>query len=237
MERGGRVDAEGRVPDDAERVAVQRDRGEVLHVAEVEPEAAAGGGPAGGRLEGNLIGGRAGEVADAWVGTLVPGRELVELRHSGSAATGLEADVPCGVERGESGLGQGGKLAHGQLGGLAEDHEDGSPRLEVEGYGGATVLNAVRSRLALARFGVPEFRRKAGDAEGGVEGDFVVAAIVDEIEVAVVENAVDEANRAGGDGGGRGRLRVEVRREGEGLQRGGGARARVDAALTEGVEA
>src|ERR1035441_8101709 len=173
------------------------------------------------------VGARPGEEACAWGA----------WRDSGRPASGLEADVPCGVERGELGLGQGRKLAHGELGGLAEDHEDGSPRLDLEGHGRATVLNAVGGRLALARFGVPEFRRKAGDAEGGVEGDFVVAAIVYEIEVAVVENAVDEANLSGGDGGGRGRLRVEVRREGEGLERGGGARARVDAALTEGVDA
>jgi hypothetical protein len=55
-------------------------------------------------------------------------------------------------------------------GGFAEDNEDCSPRLQVQGHGDAAVGDGVDGRGDLAGLGVPQLGSSAVDAEGSVEG-------------------------------------------------------------------
>ena len=77
-------------------------------------------------------------------------------------------------------------------GGLAEDDEHRSPRLEVQRHRGASVGDLERRRLRSARLRVPEFGRLAGHAERGIDRLVAIVAVVDEVEIAIGQLAVDE---------------------------------------------
>ena len=93
LEGFGDFDAVGGVPGDAEQGPVDGDFGEVLDVAEIEPQGRAGFEPAGRGVDGFGIGANAGEVLHAGFGVVGPGGQRVKSDGCGRAAVGLEANV------------------------------------------------------------------------------------------------------------------------------------------------
>lgn len=107
-------------------------------------------------------------------------------------STGREADLPGPVDRGDL------ACHHCRCGpGLLlcspmEDDKNCSPWVEVQRDGGSTIRDGVGGWRDFAGIRVPEAGRHAGDAEAGFCRSGVVAAIVDEANIAVSELAMDE---------------------------------------------
>ncbi len=88
LQRGGRVDAIRRMPHDAEVLAIHRDLGKVLHVAQIDPHMRALLEPVGRRLNGLGVSAGAGEVLHARVGAVAPRESLSSVIDGGAPRPG-----------------------------------------------------------------------------------------------------------------------------------------------------
>ena len=75
---------------------------------------------------------------------------------------------------------------------LAENDENCAPRFKTERHCSPVVGDLERRRLDDAGIGVPKFRFLALDAKGRLHNLRLITAIVDEIQIAIFQDAVYE---------------------------------------------
>src|ERR1019366_5340324 len=116
------------LPQDSERLAIQHDFGQILHVAEIEPEMGARLEPIRLSADALAIRGGAREVFHSLVRALAPGSQAIEVKLFWPASSRLEHDIPVLVQAiagaGEQGLQRRRQLSRRLCRGLAEDNED-----------------------------------------------------------------------------------------------------------------
>ena len=203
FQRAGGVHTERPLPDNAGRLAVDRHLRELFHVAEIDPKPAhrVRTSPPGRRRSSSrwrfpkkyFTPGSAFSLHD-----LSASRVIV----SGAPRSGWKRTVHGPSIVAMRSLRWRGNRSRRCGGGLAEHHEHRAPRIEMERHRRAIARDAIRRRFAPSAVGVPDLGLLSAHAERCLHVFIAVLPVVDEVDIAVRQCAMDEE---------RGRIRLRLR--------------------------
>jgi hypothetical protein len=122
------------------------------------------------------------------------GNELVERDGGGFPAAWLESDVPRAIDLRKLGVGGLRQRLLTVLRSLAEDDEHRAPRLKVQRHRRPPIGNLERGRSRSSGLRIPQLRGLVRYAEARFHRRFLVAAIVEEVKIAVGDLAMHEVD-------------------------------------------